>query len=347
MDPLTHTLVGANLAATRLGTKTRLAAAALIIGANFPDVDSVPYFTGQDDFALGFRRGWTHGVLALVVLPFVLTGLLLLYARLRHDPGRRVDGRWLLMLSAIGIGTHPFLDWLNNYGMRWLMPFRGTWFYGDALFIMDPCLWLILGVAWLAGRRATRWTVGLWAVVTALLVWIVWGRMPVYLPVVVVVAVVLLLALVWNPRRSFAVAALVVAVAYIGGRLVIHAVTAERVRRETHAERLMVGPHPFDPRRWDVVAQVGDEYRYGRYMWLGGGLVLDAHRIPVARSSPEWEAARRDPSIRGFMTWVRFPWYEVERRPKETVVYIHDARYAVRRRAGGGFGGVVVRLPAF
>ena len=33
MDPLTHTLVGANLASTRLGGKTRLAAAALVIGA--------------------------------------------------------------------------------------------------------------------------------------------------------------------------------------------------------------------------------------------------------------------------------------------------------------------------
>lgn len=56
MDPLTHTLVGANLASTRLGEKTRLAAAALIIGANLPDIDAIFYFTGQSDFALGFRR---------------------------------------------------------------------------------------------------------------------------------------------------------------------------------------------------------------------------------------------------------------------------------------------------
>ena len=73
MDPLTHTLVGANLASTRLGEKTRLATAALVIGANIPDVDAILYFTNQQDLALGFRRGWTHGVLALFVLPFVLT----------------------------------------------------------------------------------------------------------------------------------------------------------------------------------------------------------------------------------------------------------------------------------
>ena len=31
----------------------------------------------------------------------------------------------------------PLLDWLNTYGVRFLMPFDGTWFYGDALFIID------------------------------------------------------------------------------------------------------------------------------------------------------------------------------------------------------------------
>ena len=64
MDPLTHTLVGASLASSKLGEKTRYATAALVIGANLPDIDVLSYFAGGDA-ALGFRRGWTHGVLAL------------------------------------------------------------------------------------------------------------------------------------------------------------------------------------------------------------------------------------------------------------------------------------------
>src|SRR6476469_4535248 len=116
MDPLTHTLLGATLASTRLRDTTRLAPAALIIGANLPDVDSILYFTGHDDLALGFRRGWTHGVLALVVLPLILTALLLAYDRLT---GKRAHAGTLLALCALAILTHPFLDWLNNYGMRW------------------------------------------------------------------------------------------------------------------------------------------------------------------------------------------------------------------------------------
>ncbi len=345
MDPLTHTLVGANLAATRLGEKTRLATAAFVIGANLPDIDSYYYFTGQDDFALGFRRGWTHGVLALIVLPLLQTALLLLYARLRPDPNRPTNARWLLILSAIGILTHPFLDWLNNYGMRWLMPFRGTWYYGDAVYIMDPWLWLVLGCGWLAGKRPSILLVALWLIFTALLVWVVSGRAPEYVPLVLIVALIQLAALFWRGKRSLATIALVIAFGYIGARLAINAVTALEVRKQLPGvQRLMVSPHPIDPRRWDVVAQMPDVYRFGRYTWATRTLTLAEDQLPLPQPTREWEIARRDPSIQGFMTWVRFPWYEIERTPTGTRVLIHDARYATRRRAGGGFGGVEVEV---
>ena len=307
MDPLTHTLLGANLASTRLRDTTRLATAALVIGANLPDVDSILYFTGHDDLALGFRRGWTHGILALVVLPFLQTALLLLYARLRPDPLRRTHAGWLFALSAGAILTHPFLDWLNNYGLRWLMPFRGTWFYGDAVYIMDPWLWLILGAGWLAPRHATRVTLAIWGICAALLAYVVAGRAMVYLPVVGAVALVLLLVLLWRPRVAWIPnAALALAAAYVALRLGVHEATERRVARELMSHDVMVAPHPFDPSRWDVVARTGDVYRFGRYSWRSG-LTLDPLRLPVPRPSPEWEVARRDPSIRGFMSWVRFP----------------------------------------
>ena len=338
MDPLTHTLLGANLASTRLRDTTRLATAALVIGANLPDVDSILYFTGHEDLALGFRRGWTHGVLALLVLPFLQTALLLLYDRLRPHAERRAHAGWLLALSAGAILTHPFLDWLNNYGLRWLMPFRGTWFYGDSVYIMDPWLWLILGCGWLAPRVPSRTTVAIWAGCSALLAWVVAGRAPAYLPVVGAVALVLLGVLLWRPRVTWIpAAALVLAFAYIGMRLTVHEVAEARVARELAPQRLMVAPHPIDPTRWQVVAQTGEVYRFGRFSLLQG-LALDPRSLPVAKPSPEWERARRDPSVRGFMTWVRFPWYEVQGNR----VLFHDARYANRARRG--FGDVEVEL---
>jgi inner membrane protein len=148
MDNLCHTLVGAVLAETGLKRRTPLATAVLVIGANLADVDVLAYAWGPD-VALGFRRGWTHGVLALAVGPFLLTGLLLAWDRLvrrrRHPDAGPADPKALLLLSAIALLTHPFLDWLNTYGLRWLMPFRDVWYYGDVLFIVDPWLWLALG----------------------------------------------------------------------------------------------------------------------------------------------------------------------------------------------------------
>src|SRR4029078_9230702 len=42
--------------------------------------------------------------------------------------------------------THPLLDWTNNYGVRPLLPWSGRWFYGDLVYIVDPYIWLLLGV---------------------------------------------------------------------------------------------------------------------------------------------------------------------------------------------------------
>jgi inner membrane protein len=348
MDPLTHTLVGANLAGTRLGGRTRLATAALVLGANLPDIDSILYFTGHQDLALGFRRGWTHGVLALIILPFVQTALLLAYDRLRPHVHHRASAKWLLILSTIGILTHPALDWLNTYGVRWLMPLRTTWFYGDSVYIMDPWLWLILGIGWLANQRPTFSLMTAWAIVSVLLAIVVMGRSPKYLAIVIVVAIVLLVAMLWRAPRPLAGIALTIGIAYIGGRIALHAMTASRVHEEMQrqgmsASRLMVSPMPIDPFLWDVVAQTGDVYRYGRYSWLGHALKLEEPRLPVAKDSPEWRIAQRDPSVHGFMSWVRFPWYEIERDAHGRRMLVHDARYAVRRQSGG-FGGVVVNL---
>jgi len=345
MDPLTHTLVGANLSATRLGEKTRLAAAALVIGANLPDVDGITYFI-DSDLALGFRRGWTHGVLALLLLPLMQTALLMVWARLRPDPSRRVDARWLLALSAIGIWSHPFLDWLNTYGMRWLMPFSGRWFYGDSVYIMDPWLWLVLGAAWMIGRRPTLWLVAAWGTFTFLIVRIVVRRSPEYLWIVALVALVLLAALVWKrggmPSGSvqrFATAGVVVAALYVAARLLVHDVTETKVSRElvedgvTPVERLMVGPHPLDPLRWTVIAESSGVYRFGEFDWRNG-LTLESTQITAAKDSPEYRAARQDPAVCGFVTWTRFPAYEIERHGEETHVRMFDARWA--RRPGRG-----------
>ena len=69
MDPICHTLVGAALSKSGLDRRTPRAMAVLVFAANAPDVDIVATLFGQN---LGWRRGVTHGVPALVIWPLLI-----------------------------------------------------------------------------------------------------------------------------------------------------------------------------------------------------------------------------------------------------------------------------------
>src|SRR5438128_1649245 len=104
--------------------------ATLLIGANLPDVDVLAYVFGDGLTGLDFRRGWTHGVLGLLFLPFILTGLVVLWDRAFGRPSAAdppVRAGQVALLATISILSHPLLDFMNNYGMRWLMPFVNRW----------------------------------------------------------------------------------------------------------------------------------------------------------------------------------------------------------------------------
>jgi inner membrane protein len=154
MDNVTHTLFGLALAQSGLKRASRFGTATLLLGANLPDLDGFAYLFGSSRDALAFRRGWTHGILAMVVGPLVLALLVWgVSALARSDPTRpAVNPRGLLLLAAIGISSHPLLDLLNVYGVRLLMPFSQHWFKADALFILDPWVWLVLLLGVLLGR---------------------------------------------------------------------------------------------------------------------------------------------------------------------------------------------------
>ena len=180
MDPLTHTLVGASLAETRVG-RVGLGTATCVIGANLPDIDAATYFLGGD-LALGFRRGWTHGVLAMAVLPPLLAWVMHQVDRVRcsRTPAARpVRFGRLVVLAYIAVLSHPALDWLNTYGIRLLMPFDGRWFYGDALLIVDPWIWLLLGTVVVLAHSGSRLRAAGWialGVIVTTLAWHTAGR---------------------------------------------------------------------------------------------------------------------------------------------------------------------------
>ena len=349
MDPLTHTLFGGVLAETglkhRLKDHSTWAMATLMIGANLPDIDVVSYFWGSD-VALGFRRGWTHGVLALLVLPVLLTWLVLAAQRWRSRRGASkragppIDARQLLLLSTIAVWSHPLLDWLNTYGVRVLMPFSGEWFYGDALFIIDPWVWLALGGPLFLVHSASRRALAAWGAVAALLTTVMmagvgphgWARF-VWLGALVTLIVMRFRVgpLSADRARLLARWALLLTVLYAGGMATLTAWTTAQVEAQVVAGALgddarldgplMVGPDRIDSLRRLVVAPVADGYHFGSYHPLRQpALIFDLQRSRLVAP----DVAPDDGSL--------------------ATVYLLDARYTRGRTRGFG-GGVVTLSP--
>lgn len=317
MDNLAHTLAGAALGQAGLRKKSGLGMATLMIAANLPDIDAVTMFF--DRGSLFFRRGWTHGPIALVVLPILLTGAMIAFDRWQARRGTRpparlpVDPKWLLALAFIGVVSHPVLDFLNTYGIRCLMPFSERWFYGDALFIIDLWMWGALGIGIWLSRRRERWT----------------G--------------------VAHPRP--AIVALVLVATYAGAMgLAGHWVERYAARAVEQAGlgtpvTVVASPVPVDPFRRNVVFSLGDRYGFAAFAWAPGPrLQLDPELVPTNMDDPAIpRAAAHDQRIADFLYWSRLPFAEVRDGPEGRDVTIGDARY--NRRPGEGRFIVRTTLP--
>lgn len=299
MDNLCHTLVGLALAEAGLKRKTALGTATLVVGANLPDVDALSYFASPTA-GLGFRRGWTHGALAVAVGPLLLAGLMMAWDRYvrrrRHPDTVPADPRWLALLALVAVASHPLLDLCNTYGVRLLMPFSGRWFYGDALFILDPWMLLVLAagaaVSFLAARRGSV-----------------------------------------RPGVA-AQAALAAVAAYILGMGASNLAARRAATRiwerayGSHPHRIMTAPLPVTPFRRAVVVEAGDIYALGAFDWLGLPRytpMMDA--LAKNDNLPEVAEAIGTPAGRAYLGWARFPYFTLEPSPAGPVVRMRDARY--------------------
>lgn len=314
MDPITHTLAGATMARTGLDRRTPLATAAILLGANAPDIDILTAL-GEANAMLACRRGWTHGPLAMLALPFVVAGLLLAWdrwiRRRRTPTALPADALALLQLAALGVFSHPALDWLNTYGIRLLMPFSGTWFRGDSLFIIDPWLWLIMVAGLLAVRRVQPDTARV---------------------------------------GSFARASGFIALAYIAGMIVLSAIGRQLGQSAAEATgirgitEVLYSPQPANPLAADLVVRTTDDYHPGTLDWLSDPRVTFTGMV-IPRG--DWNApavlrAREALAARNYLVWSQFPYVRVEVKGADTTVFFGDARY--RAGLAGKLSGIEVRL---
>ena len=357
MDPIAHSLVGASLSETQLRRLTTLATPTLVLAANAPDIDIISTALGQD-FSLGFRRGWTHGVLAMAVLPLVLAALLGLadrvIATLTHRPPKARAGP-IIVLSYIGVLTHPLLDWLNTYGIRLLMPFDGRWFYGDGLFIIDPWVWLLMAAAVVLARTQSAMSQTAWLVLGVAVTAVVTGvaAVPIAARWIWVVGVVAIIGVrVWGRAQHqlprVATVGLVCVTLYIaamiaGSRLAARQASTWLAQRGEIGSVVMAGPFPANPFVRDIVVIDDSHYHFLELNWLRPGrFTVAGPPIPRGPSGPIIDAALAASHIQGLLTWIRFPAYSVETLADGFRVTIQDVRYT--RLEGLGLGTVSVEL---
>lgn len=322
MDNICHTLTGAALGHAGLASRTRYGMATLMAAANLPDIDVAVFFT--DALPMSFRRGWTHGILAQLVLPLALAGVVWMlgrWPRRYRDPAvggaaggaaptdpltpglksRRsryaVSFPQLLLLSFIGLYSHIVMDLLNSYGLRILMPFSGRWFYGDALYIIDPWMWLVLG-AGVIFSSAARDRGALAAS---------------------------------RPARWALIAISVYAAVMFASNLWARAVVRDGLARAGRPAdtRFMVTPVFANPFRREVLVDTGQRYEKGllwfepmpRFRPAGYG-------VDTGLDSPEAARALATPRAEAYLGWSRFPFVVIDRSVAPPRLILNDYRYS-------------------
>ncbi|HET8875499.1 MAG TPA: metal-dependent hydrolase, partial [Casimicrobiaceae bacterium] len=154
MDNVTHTLIGALLgeSAARLappagnGRQAKLRRglflAVAIVGSNFPDADLLSTLGADGKLAyLLEHRGHTHTVAGALLISLAMLGGCALWQRWRGLVLPARDRRWLVALALLAPLFHIAMDALNTYGVHPWWPFDNRWYYGDAVFIVEPLFW--------------------------------------------------------------------------------------------------------------------------------------------------------------------------------------------------------------
>ena len=296
-----------------LKRRSRFGMAACILGANAPDIDVfAPRFF--DVQGIAFHRGPTHALLGWPLLALGIVGLLWLIDRLGPggDGALPFRGGPLLFVTFLAVLTHPFLDWLNTYGINLLAPFSPKWQAGDAIFIIDWVYWLLMIVGISRSRRRERLAIA-------------------------------------DPGHPARVAGILMAV-YIALNLGVttraEAKTAATLEASGIRPAMVVASPPpllFWQRRmlWRDAAVFGS----GDYDIFHDRVTIDLARTPLGLNDPRLAAARvRDAHVRGFLYWSRMPLViERDGRP-----FLTDQRFYGQNLVIGGkvrrFDGFLIAL---
>ena len=293
MDNFTHSLAGWALGQAGLKATTRKGLAALILGANMPDIDV--FFGGFPWEPLETHRGVTHSIFGVLVLPPIQFGLLLLLDKWQvsrgatFKSGLEMHKGWLLGLCYLGALTHPLLDLQTTYAVQLFSPLSGLWYHADSLFIIDVWIWslLSLAIAWSrkAEARGREW-------------------------------------------RTVPQAAIAAALVYIFFNIGLSDTAKARVMlRAPRADAVFASPQPVLSWRRQLAWRENGAYFYAYFSPLGG---LGQTGGPIASNMGDplvQEARAEDRAMRRFLRWSVLPFAWARRERCAIRVSIGDARY--------------------
>ena len=378
MDNLTHSLVGLVASKAGLEKLSPGATTLCILAANSPDADIVALIFGGRWAFLHQHRGISHSIVGALALALALPLIFYLgdwiIARVRkRAPNVKLKG--LLLASVVVTATHPLLDWTNNYGVRFLLPWNRRWFYGDFVFIVDPFMWIVLGGAAFLLTSKTK---------KHILVWVVIALIPSYLVLVgpagaarfaneILVRllwIAALIVLVTLYRRTVsgrrgakvAIAALATVALYCAGLAATHVVALRgaeiqaRAIANRNAENVIsvaAMPTVANPTEWLCVMETNRAtYRFNLSLLRSqvGSRNIVRYEKPQGSDAEAVAQAAHDSRAQVFLGFARFPVFRVlgEDCATQTLVQLADLRYTEPGKGRGTFSlGVPVECPAF
>lgn len=366
MDNLTHSLIGLGASKAGLEKLSPGTTTVCILAANSPDVDIVVLiFGGRWEF-LQHHRGITHSLVGALTLAlalpliFYLGDWLVAKARKRD---LKIKLKGLLLASLIVTFTHPIMDWTNNYGMRFLLPWSPRWSYGDFVFIIDPFIWMVLGGAAFLLTAKTIRRVIVWVVIALIPSYIVLigaadpalarGILPRFFWIAALIAVLTLyrknIANRYGAR--IAIVALLTVTIYCSGLAATHGVALRQAKLQatgianSNSEqvlRVAAMPTMANPMNWLCVMETNRAtYKFNLSLVGQQPDPSKAARLekPEGSTAEIVYQAARDPRAEIFLGFARFPVVRVvnENCTTQTLVQFADLRYTEPGNARGTF----------
>lgn len=286
MDNLTHTLVGvlvgesaaravpATAGSLQRDVRRNLFVTLMAIGSNVPDLDFIQSRVTDSklDYLL-HHRGHTHTILGALIIAGLLYLASVWWCRWRRHSLDRFDRMQIAGIAVLATLLHIALDATNSYGVHPFWPFDNRWYYGDAVFIVEPLFWASCApLVFLLRSLLARSLVAL-ALIAGIALSVTTAMVPPLMSGVLTCMTLALLAVGKVSKPPFALATalfvwLAINAAFIQASAIAKRRTAAIVAQEFPAAQLLdivLTPLPVNPFCWHVlIVQADAKHSYVR-----------------------------------------------------------------------------------